>query len=191
MQEYVHGGFMNNSNNNSNNRNNNSTAISNETGEAMVQDESQLIRAVSRVLHSMLLTTSAVLPHTTLRFLLDKVAASFIPRYTNTLYKLRGVSMDEVGVLRMDSAALEKTFLSLPYYNDANRYQSTQLSNYMRLVRREFDQLNRALKVLQVDVYADTFMEVYYEVTLPENRSIQNFVRLVELKGRKREQVRP
>lgn len=156
-----------------------------------MQDESPLVRSMGTVLHDLVLNCAAVLPATVLRYLLDKVAASVIPKYTNLLYRLRRLPEDAVGAMRIDSASLEKTFLQLPNYNDPERFQPVALTGYIRLVRREFDQLNRTLKVLQVDARGDAFLDVYFEVTLPEDRSIQNFVRLVELKGLRREEVRP
>lgn len=155
------------------------------------QDETRLVRAMATMLHETVLNCTAVLPPPTLRFLLDKIAASIIPKYTNTLYRLRRMPIEAVSAMRVDSAALEKTFLQLPNYNDPDRFAPQMLTGYMKLVRREFDQLHRALKVLQVDASGETFVDVYYDVTLPEDRSIQNFVRLVELKGLRREEVRP
>lgn len=156
-----------------------------------IHDESPLIRSMSTVLHNMVLVCAAVLPSPILRFLFDKVAASVIPTFTDTLYRMRRLPHDfALGLMRVDSAAFERVFLQLPNYNDSNRFSSPQLTGYMKLVRRDFDRLNRTLKVLQVDVSADTFVDLYYEAMLPDDRSIQNFVRLVELKGRKREDVR-
>lgn len=174
LTEYANGGFM---------------AKREEDGSS--QDESKLIRSMSTVLHDLVLNCSALVPATTLRFLLDKVAASVIPKYTNTLYKQRRLSDEAVAAMRVDSAAFEKVFLQLPNYNDPQRFAPNALASYIKLVRKEFDLLNRALKTLQVDARGDTFLDVYYEVTLPEDRSIQSFVRLVELKGLRREEVRP
>lgn len=153
-------------------------------------DESKLLRSMVTVLHDTILSCASIISNSALRFLLDKIAASVIPQYGNTLYRLRRLPDDGVGVMRIDAAAFEKVFLQLPNYNDPNRFSASALSGYMRLVRKEFDQLNRALKVLQVNARADAFVDVYYEVVLPEDRSIHNFVRLVELKGLKREDVR-
>ncbi|CCW64687.1 unnamed protein product [Phytomonas sp. EM1] len=159
--------------------------------ESGAQDESKLIRSIITTLRELVLNCAVVLPTRVLRFLLDKVAARIIPQYRNTLYRLKYLTNEAVGAMRVDSAALEKTFLQLPNYNDPQRFQAHTLTGYMKLVRREFDELNRALRILQVDVFSEAFLEVYYEVSLPEDRSIQNFVRLVELKGRKRDEVRP
>ncbi|KAG5507329.1 hypothetical protein GH5_07423 [Leishmania sp. Ghana 2012 LV757] len=153
-------------------------------------DESKLVRDMTTTVHEAFLVCAAVMPPTALRFLLDKIAATFIPEYGNTLYRLRKLPDDGISCMRVDAAALEKTFLQLPNYNDPSRFAASALTGYMRLVRKEFDQLNRALKVLQVDAHTDAFIDVYYEVVLPENRSIHNFVRLVELKGLRREDVR-
>lgn len=132
-----------------------------------IQDESRVVRGIISLLHNVILTSSVLLNSSTLRFLLDKIAAFVIPRYTNTLYRMRCISDAAVGVMRIDSAALEKTFLNLPNYNDPARFKSSQLANYIRLVKREFDQFNKTLKVLQVDARVQTFMDVYYEVILP------------------------
>ncbi|KAK7195687.1 vps53-like domain protein [Novymonas esmeraldas] len=153
-------------------------------------DESKLVRDMTSTVHDTVLACAAVMPATALRFLLDKLAAIFIPEFGNALYRLRRLPDDGISAMRVDAAALEKTFLQLPNYNDPSRFAASALTGYMRLVRREFDQLNRALKVLQVDARTDAFIDVYYEVVLPEDRSIHNFVRLVELKGLRREDVR-
>ncbi|EPY34333.1 vps53-like domain protein, partial [Strigomonas culicis] len=153
-------------------------------------DESRQVRAMATVLHDTVVYCAALLPTLPLRFVLNKVAATIIPLYNNTLYRQRRLSNDAVAAMRVDAAALEKTFLQLPNYNDPNRYQPAALSAYIKLVRREFDPLHRALKVLQVDARNNAFMDLYYELTLPDDRSIQNFVRLVELKGLRREEVR-
>ncbi|KAH9589080.1 Vps53-like [Trypanosoma melophagium] len=156
-----------------------------------IHDESNLIRSMSAVLHDVVMVSAAVLPSSILRFLLDKIAASVIPIFADSLYRMRRLPPDfALGLMRVDSAALERNFLQLPNYNDPNRFAPTLLTGYMKLVRREFDRLNRTLKVLQVDASVETFVDVYYEAMLPEDRSIQNFVRLVELKGRRREDVR-
>lgn len=157
----------------------------------MAQDESRLIRDMTHILHEYMLTCGSLLPANTLRFLLDKMAVSIIPRYTRTLYELRYLSEQGVAAMRVDAAALERIFLHLPNYNDPERLPSSALSSYVRLVRREFEPLQRALKVLQIDSRTETFVEVYFELTPPEERSIQDFVRLVELQGRHREDVRP
>lgn len=153
-------------------------------------DESKLVRDITTTLHETVLSCATVIPASALRFLLDKMAALFIPEYGNTLYRLRRLPDEGISAMRVDAAALEKTFLQLPNYNDPARFPATALTGYMKLVRKEFDQLNRALKVLQVDARTDAFIDVYYEVVLPEDRSIHNFVRLVELKGLRREDVR-
>ncbi|KEG12652.1 vps53-like domain protein [Trypanosoma grayi] len=167
-------------------------AFVNRRGEEQdIHDESTLIRSMSAVLHDMVVVCAAVLPSSILRFLLDKVAANVIPLFTDSLYHMRRLPPDfALGLMRVDSAALERTFLQLPNFNDPNRFAPSLLTGYMKLVRREFDRLNRTLKVLQVDASVDTLLDVYYEVMLPDDRSIQNFVRLVELKGRRREDVR-
>ncbi|KAG8343346.1 hypothetical protein TRVL_05820 [Trypanosoma vivax] len=160
-------------------------------GEQDIHDESQLIRSMSSVLHDMLVVCAAVLPSSPLRFLLDKIASTVIPLYTDIFYRMRRLSSDFViGLMRIDSAALERTFLQLPNYNKPERFLPTLLTGYNRCVRREFDRFNRMLKVLQVDATKNTFVDVYHELILPEDRSIRNFVRLIELKGRKREDVR-
>ncbi|KAG5507053.1 hypothetical protein JKF63_05799 [Porcisia hertigi] len=153
-------------------------------------DECKLVRDMTITLHDAFLGCAAVMPPTALRFLLEKLAVTFIPEFGNTLYRLRKLPEEGINCMRVDAAALEKTLLQLPNYNDPSRFAASALTGYMRLVRKEFDQLNRALKVLQIDVRTDAFIDVYYEVILPENRSIHNFVRLVELKGLRREDVR-
>ncbi|RNF04870.1 vps53-like domain protein [Trypanosoma rangeli] len=170
----------------------NAVFVNRRSEEQDIHDESATIRSMSTVLHDMVLVCSVVLPSSILRFLLDKVAHSVIPMFTDTLYRMRRLPPDfALGLMRVDSAAFERTFLQLPNYNDPDRIAPAHLTGYMKLVRREFDRLNRALKVLQLDASVDSFVDVYYEAMLPEDRSIQNFVRLVELKGRKREDVRP
>ncbi|KAG5480567.1 hypothetical protein LSCM1_06271 [Leishmania martiniquensis] len=179
LVDYGNGGFL-----------ANKSVAADEAASGGASDESKLVRGMITAVHEAFLVCSAVLPPTALRFLLDKMAASCIPEYGNTLYRLRRLPDDGISCMRVDAAVLEKTFLQLPNYNDPARFVASALTGYTRLVRKEFDQLNRALKVLQVDARTDAFIDVYYEVVLPENRSIHNFVRLVELKGMRREDVR-
>ncbi|CAD2217561.1 vps53-like domain protein [Angomonas deanei] len=72
------------------------------------QDESRLIRSMATVLHDLVVNCAAILPTTSLRFLLNKVAAAIIPHYINTLYKQRRMTDDAVSAMRVDSSALEK-----------------------------------------------------------------------------------
>ncbi|SCU65258.1 Vps53-like, N-terminal, putative [Trypanosoma equiperdum] len=155
-----------------------------------VHDESPHIRSMTASLHDMMEVCAVLLPQTNLRFLLDKLAATVVPLYTEIFYRSKCLlSGTAVGLMRVDSSALERTFVQLPNYNDPERFEPSKVSGYLKLVRREFDRFNRTLNVLQVDPTMDAFVDVYYEAMLPEDRSIQNFVRLVEMKGRRREDI--
>lgn len=154
-------------------------------------DESQPIRVISSVLHDFFIRCCNVLPISILRFVVEKMAANVIPAFVGCLYIMKKMPDDAINIMRVDALALEKTVLQLPNYNDPDRYPSTTLTSFSKLVRREFGHLHRALKILQLHAPIDVFMEVYYEVMLPEDRSIQNFVRLAELKDFRRDELRP
>lgn len=154
-------------------------------------DESQPIRVISSALHDFFIRCCTVLPTSILRFVVEKMAANIIPAFVGCLYIMKKMPDEAINIMRVDASSLEKTVLQLPNYNDPNRYPSTALTSFSKLVRREFGHLHRALKILQVHATIDVFMEVYYEVMLPEDRSIQNFVRLAELKDFRRDELRP
>lgn len=154
------------------------------------QDESGYVVKIRRDCQDTITIAASVLQPEVLRFLVDKIASTIIPKYTLYFYKLRRPSVIMVNQMRLDCTSLERMFLSLPNAGNSERFQTNMLTHFIKLVRREFDRLNRSLKVLQCEV-GDTFPDVYYEITLPEDRSIQNFTRLVELKGLRREDVRP
>nr|CCC94550.1 unnamed protein product [Trypanosoma congolense IL3000] len=155
-----------------------------------IHDESPHIRSISASLHDMMEVCSAILPPKNLRFLLEKLASTLVPMFTDIFYRSQWQLCEmAVGAMRVDSASLERVFVQLPNYNEPERFATSALTSYMRLVRREFDRFNRTLNVLQVDVTMDAFVDVYCEAMLPEDKSIHNFVRLVELKGRRREDV--
>lgn len=153
-------------------------------------EESRLIRTLSAAVQNFFLHCASVLPVSILRFVIEKLAASIIPLFVGCLYRMRKMPDEAVHIMRVDAVAFEKTVLQLPRHNDPNRFSSTALTSFTKLVRREFGHLHRALKVLQVSSTADVLAEVYYEVMLPEDRSIQNFVRLAELKDFRREDLR-
>ncbi|CUG34888.1 membrane trafficking protein, Vps53-like, putative [Bodo saltans] len=153
-------------------------------------DESPYVAVIRRQCHEVVNTCAAVLQPQMLRFLLDKIASNIIPKYALYFYRLRRPTSIMVAQTRVDCTALEKMFLALPNVGNPDRFPQSMLTHYSKLVRREFDRLNRALKVVQCEA-SDAFVDVYYEVTSPEDRSVQNFMRLVELKGLRREDVRP
>eukprot|EP00796_Vickermania_ingenoplastis_P009703 gene9704-6800_t len=157
---------------------------------APAHDESQTIRGLSSIIHDLFLQCAAVLPNPVLRFSVEKMVAQVIPSYVGCLYSMRKMTEEAINIMRIDAASLERTLLQLPNYNDPARFSPTDLTSFVKLVRREFGHLHRALKVLQVCSTIDVFLEVYYEVMLPEDRSIQNFVRLAELRDVRREELR-
>lgn len=152
--------------------------------------ESQTARSIISLIHSFFLQCAAVLPSHTLRFLVEKMTAVVIPTIVGCLYSMKKMTDDGVNVMRVDAAILEKAFLQLPNHNNPTRFQSTALTSFTKLVRREFGHLHRALKVIQVSTTQETLVEMYYEVMDPDDRSIQNFVRLAELRGFRVESLR-
>lgn len=153
-------------------------------------EECRLIRTISIVIHNFFLHCANILSSQILRFVVEKMAANVIPLFVGCLYRRRKMPDDAVHIMRVDAVALEKTVLQLPNYNAPNRFSPEVLTSFTKLVRREFGHLHRALKVLQVCTTIDVLADVYYEVMLPEDRSIQNFVRLAELKDFRREELR-
>lgn len=153
-------------------------------------EDSRLIRTIASTIHSFFLHCARVLPLHILRFVVEKMAANIIPLFVACLYRMRKMPDDAVHIMRVDAVALEKTIIQLPNHNDPNRFPTTALTSFTKLVRREFGHLHCALKILQVCTTIDVLADVYYEVMLPEDRSIQNFVRLAELKDFRREELR-
>ncbi len=159
--------------------------------EGEAQDESAYVSLMRRCVQDVILNCAQVLPQQFLRFLLDKIAAVTVPKYTQSLYRLKRLSDISISQLRLDCIALEKVFLQLPLHGNAERFPQNMLTNYVKLVRREFDRMNRALKFMQTSPEVGAaIVDVYYEVTLPEDRSVSNFTRLIELKGIRREDCR-
>ena len=158
-------------------------------GEA--QDESSYVGLMRRSVQDVIVNCAQVLPQQFLRFLLDKIAAVTVPKYTQSLYRLKRLSDLSISQLRLDCIALEKLFLQLPLHGNAERFPQSMLTNYVKLIRREFDRMNRALKFMQTSPeVGNAIVDVYYEVILPEDRSVSNFTRLIELKGMRREDCR-
>lgn len=154
-----------------------------------VRERSKYVDEICRHCQDVIATCATVVQPQILRFLLDKIASCIIPKYVLHFYRLRRPSHVMVAQMCVDSAVLQKMFTALPNYGNADRFPQSMLTHYIKLVQLEFDRLNRALKVLQCEA-TDTLVEVYYQVTAPDDRSIQNFMRLVELKGLRREDVR-
>lgn len=154
-------------------------------------EESRSIRSIISALHGFFAHCCAILSNQILRFVVEKIAALIIPSFVGCLYSMRKMSDDAINTMRVDSVLFEKAFLQLPNYNAPDRFSSVELTSFAKLVRREFSHLHLALKVLQVSHTVDVLAEVYYEVMCPEDRSIQNFVRLADLKEFRRDELRP
>jgi hypothetical protein len=154
------------------------------------QDESPYVGTLRRILQEAVLQCSAVLHSQILRFLLDKIATNIVPKYTAHLFKLKKLNDFTISQVRIDCVSLEKMFAALPNHGNPDRFPVSMIANYAKLIRREFDRMNRALKVLQCEPTGESFVDVYYELTLPEDRSIQHFTKLVELKEHNRNEMK-
>ena len=154
------------------------------------QDRSPYVLKLRRVLESHVFNCSAMLERGALRYYLDKVAVRIVPLYTKGIYRLRGVSDTTVNQLRLDCRALEGTFLKLPNVGDPSRYPPTALTGFNKRVTREFEKMDRTLKVLQCDL-SNHLVDFYLSVMAEEDRTVQHFGMILELKGLKGEELRP
>jgi hypothetical protein len=149
-------------------------------------------------------------------YLLNKTVATFIPKYWSRLvYYPKGKHTDlAINQLRMDCNALGQWLLSIPQeviksatttsaISAANVSRASVLgsakgatdappvvlTSYQRTVKRELSYVAAALKVMQLPP-SEAFVDLYYEVTPPERRSLTDCGRLLELKGVKPDDTR-
>lgn len=155
-----------------------------------VMDESPYVANVRKAANEHIVNCALILPAQTLRFLLDKIVVNIVPRYTGMLYGLKRISENAVDQTMVDSRAIEKMFVQLPNAGNPNRIPPSMLTEYNRRVKREFTRMYGALKVLQCEV-GERFVDHYYNSVAAEDRSLHDFSKLLELKGVKREDLRP
>ena len=158
--------------------------------DAGAQDRSPYVTKVRRVLETRVYNCCSLLDRSALRYFLDKVAVRIVPLYTKGIYRLRGLNDATVNQLRLDCRALEGTFLKLPNVGDPNRFAATALTGYNKRVTREFERMDRTLKVLQCDL-SNHLVDFYLSVMPEEDRTVQHFGLILELKGLKGEELRP
>ena len=152
--------------------------------------ESSYVLSIQNTIQDQIVNAALILPNQLLRFLLEKFASTFIPRYTSVLYRLKRLNDFSVNQIRIDLKMMESVFLQLPNAGNRERFEPTMLTRYLKLVRREFAHMAASLKVLQCETDLH-LVDMYVQLVDSEHRSIADFCRLVEVKGLKREEMRP
>ncbi|KAJ7527685.1 hypothetical protein O6H91_16G066600 [Diphasiastrum complanatum] len=148
-----------------------------------VGDQSEYVNGISAILSSSVPVISSLLSALYFQFFLDKLAASFAPRFYFNIYKCKRISEMGAQQMLLDTQAVKTLLLEVPSLGG----QTTAPASYSKYVAREIGKAEALLKVIlsPVESIADT-----YHALLPEGTSA-DFQRILELKGLKKPEQQP
>eukprot|EP00475_Leptophrys_vorax_P037824 TRINITY_DN65750_c0_g2_i1.p1 TRINITY_DN65750_c0_g2~~TRINITY_DN65750_c0_g2_i1.p1 ORF type:complete len:316 (+),score=20.22 TRINITY_DN65750_c0_g2_i1:32-949(+) len=145
-----------------------------------VGDQSEYVNNLSASFSNSIPMLAGLLSPIYFHFFLDKLAASFAPRYYATIFKCRRLSGTGAQQMLLDTHGIKTILLELPALGGL-----TSTAAYSKYVSREVGKSEALLKVIlsPVENIVDT-----YRALLPEGSS-NDFFRMLELKGvRKQDQ---
>ncbi|KAH7283807.1 hypothetical protein KP509_34G024900 [Ceratopteris richardii] len=148
-----------------------------------VGDQSEYVNGISAVLSSSVPAISALLSPVYYQFFLDKLAASFAPRFHANIYKCKRISETGAQQMLLDTHAVKTLLLEVPSLGG----QNAASASYNKFVGREMGKAEALLKVIlsPVESIADTYRTLLLEGTTAD------FQRLLDLKGLKKAEQQP
>ncbi|KAI0563101.1 vacuolar protein sorting-associated protein 53 A [Gracilaria domingensis] len=116
------------------------------------------------------------------RFLLEKLAVSFLSRYRKHIYACELMNNFGAQQILLDSSTLKSTLLGLP-----KSVSAAVPSAFVKQVNREMGNIEAVLKVIlaPLDVSVDTY------VALVPNGTAEDFQKILEIKGLRRAEAAP
>ncbi|EFJ16271.1 hypothetical protein SELMODRAFT_421950 [Selaginella moellendorffii] len=148
-----------------------------------VGDQSEYVNGISSILSSSIPVISGLLSPLYFQFFLDKLAASFAPRFYMNIYKCKRITETGAQQMLLDTQAVKTILLEVPALGG----QTAAPASYTKYVTREIGKAEALLKVIlsPIESIADT-----YHALLPEG-SGADFQRLLDLKGLKKSDQQP
>lgn len=147
-----------------------------------VGDQSEYVNAISGIFSSSLPVLAGLLSPIYFQFFVEKLAASFAPRYYANIFKCKRISGTGAQQMLLDTQAIKTLLLELPSLGG-----QAVPSTYSKYVAREVGKGEALLKVLlsPEEAIADT-----YRALLPDG-SLGDFQRVLDLKGVKKTDQQP
>ncbi|CAM6084244.1 unnamed protein product [Calypogeia fissa] len=148
-----------------------------------VGDQSDYVNGISAILSSSVPTISGLLSKLYFQFFMDKLAASFAPRFYFNIFKCKRISETGAQQMLLDTHAIKTVLLEVP----ALCGQTPSPASYTKYVTREMGKAEALLKVIlsPMEAIADT-----YRALLPEGTAA-DFQRILDLKGVRRNDQQP
>eukprot|EP00850_Spirogloea_muscicola_P021727 SM000259S08749 [mRNA] locus=s259:135499:140355:- [translate_table: standard] len=143
-----------------------------------VGDQSEYVNGIRAILHGGIPLASGLLSILYFQYFMDKLAASFAPRFYISIFKCKRISETGAQQMLLDTHAVKTLLLEAPSLGS----QLPIPSSYSKYVIREIGKAEALLKVLlsPSDAIADT-----YRALLPDGTSA-DFQRILDLKGMKK-----
>jgi hypothetical protein len=141
------------------------------------------VNGVSAILSSSVPVISGLLSPSYFQYFMDKLAASFAPRFHANIFRCKRISETGAQQMLLDTHAVKTLLLEVPSLGG----QTSTPASYTKYVTREMSKAEHLLKVLlsPMEAIADT-----YRALLPEG-SAADFQRILDLKGLKRTEQQP
>ncbi|KAG0584269.1 hypothetical protein M758_3G197500 [Ceratodon purpureus] len=148
-----------------------------------VGDQSDYVNGISAILSSSVPVIAGLLSSLYFQYFMDKLAASFAPRFYNNIFKCKRISETGAQQMLLDTHAVKTLLLEVPSLGG----QASTPTGYTKYVAREMSKAEHLLKVIlsPMEAIADT-----YRALLPEG-SGADFLRILDLKGVKRTDSQP
>eukprot|EP00850_Spirogloea_muscicola_P023182 SM000335S12906 [mRNA] locus=s335:65884:70763:+ [translate_table: standard] len=143
-----------------------------------VGDQSEYVNGIRAILHGGIPLASGLLSILYFQYFMDKLAASFAPRFYISIVKCKRISETGAQQMLLDTHAVKTLLLEAPSLGS----QLPIPSSYSKYVIREVGKAEALLKVLlsPSEAIADT-----YRALLPDGTSA-DFQRILDLKGMKK-----
>ena len=147
-----------------------------------VGDQSEYVSAISAVAATSIPLISSLLSPVYFQFFVDKLAASFAPRFYVNIFKCKRISDTGAQQMLLDTHGVKSILLEMPTLGG-----QAVAGAYSNFIARELGKAEALLKVLPspLDTLAGT-----YRALLPEG-SATDFQRILELKGVKKAEQQP
>lgn len=147
-----------------------------------VGDQSEYVNAISNIFSSSLPVLANLLSAVYFQFFVEKLAASFAPRFYANIFKCKRISGTGAQQMLLDTQAIKTLLLELPSLGG-----QAVASTYSKYITREVGKGEALLKVLlsPVEAIAET-----YRALLPDG-SVADFQRVLDLKGVKKADQQP
>ncbi|KAG0554133.1 hypothetical protein KC19_12G065500 [Ceratodon purpureus] len=148
-----------------------------------VGDQSDYVNGMSAILSSSVPVIAGLLSPLYFQYFMDKLAASFAPRFHNNIFKCKRISETGAQQMLLDTHAVKTLLLEVPSLGG----QTSTPASYTKYVAREMSKAEHLLKVMlsPMEAIADT-----YRALLPDG-SGADFQRILDLKGVKRSDSQP